>query len=251
MTRSHSRRLVPLVLLPLASVVATCTVNSPASAPTSPVPSGTTSTAATATAPPASGVAVEMGGYTWTARLDKPGITAQPTVTWGTGQGSPGQVLNSPPGSTYLIATITLTNSSDRAEPGLDDVGDSRPNPAFPVGFAIAQRDAQTVGLTVMTFTASDWPILDGTPPPDPQCALNGDPSATYGGYCDLRSGDAAIAQATPEVGAPASLPQIAPGGTQQVTIFVGPVSQNVPVTSLRLLATAQGPDHLGFTLIP
>lgn len=247
--RPHRRRLAPLALLPLSVVLAACSVSSSAPAPTA--STAPTSTALTASTPPGSGVALSIGGYAWTASLDKPGITAQPTIRWGTGQGDAGQALNSPPGSTYLTASITLTNSSDRAEPGLDDVGDTMPNPATPFGFVIAQSDAASVGLSVMTFTASDWPILDGTPPPGPQCVLNGDPSATYGGYCDLRSGDAAIAQATPEAGAPASLPQVSPGGTQQLTIFVGPVSQKVPLTGMRLLATGQGADHLGFILIP
>ncbi|MHB8960342.1 MAG: hypothetical protein ACYDAN_12010 [Candidatus Limnocylindrales bacterium] len=251
MARSHWTPLASVTALVSTAVfIAGCSSGSLSPAPTAAPVAETPSASATGVIPIGGGVPVSIGGYAWTAGVDKPGITAQTTITWGTGQGDAGQPLNSPPGYTYLLATITLTNSSDRVEPGLEDVGDTQPQPATPFEFVIEQGQASTAGLTVKTFTASDWPLLDGTPPPGPQCAFNGDPSAMYGGYCALRSGDAAIAQATPETGAPVSPPQIAPGGSQQVTIFVG-APQKVSVTAIRLVADGQGADNTGFTLLP
>lgn len=245
-------KLEPPVLA--AAVVAAALVLSACPSGDSGPPPGTSAASGARAAPPSSSATTAttagsqiktVDGYVWSARLDGPFTTAS-TVQWGTGAGDTGHVLNSPPGRAFVVAKVVLRNDSDRAEPGFTDIGNPGPQTPDPLMFVITQSAAGTVGLKVVTFNASNWGG-PGPPPKDPQCVLASTTYTvihTYGTLCDLGAATANLftmtAVATNE-GSGMDRPQLQPGQSQELTIFVGPIPQSAPLSAISVVAVGQG----------
>jgi len=174
-------------------------------------------------------------------------ITEQTTIT-PTGNAP----YDAPPGQVVLVATVTLTNSTSQQEPGVES-GQlwGVPN----LVFAVPRSAAGSDGMKLITFTQASWQKWNGvsfnSPPKGPQCYVStpapnyaGTPGTlekTYGGYCAAVEASVTqphIAQASPDGTADATVPQLAPGGSQQFTFYDGPVPQGIK--DVRVLVTDQ-----------
>jgi hypothetical protein len=169
-----------------------------------------------------------------------------------------------PAENVYVTAQITLTNPTDAAELGYVFL-ESSPGPssaATPFALVIPKRNAGILGIKTMSFTgsnASDW-TGPGEPPFAPQCIYQSEigdvPIPTYGPYCDLgRITDyeaTVMYDAEPPNGSGGfARPRIAPGQSQNLFVFVGPLWDRLDVSKVDLLATEQGSDANGFVYIP
>jgi hypothetical protein len=76
---------------------------------------------------------------------------------------------------------------------------------------------------------------------------------ATYGTWCDLGaiSGNLGtyVERANPDSDS-SGPPQVQPDNSQTVTLFVGPLSQTIPLLAIHLIATQQGEHHQDWKLI-
>ena len=174
-------------------------------------------------------------------------ITKQTTIT-PTGNAP----IDAPPGQVILVATVTLTNSTSQQEPGVES---NQTWGLTNLAFAIPQSAAGTDGMKLITFTQASWQKWNGVsfqpPPKGPQCYLStpaptyaGTPGTlekTYGGYCAAVEASVTkpnIAQASPDGNSSATVPQLAPGGSQQFTFYDGPVPQSIK--DVQVLVTDQ-----------
>jgi hypothetical protein len=180
-------------------------------------------------------------------------ITEQTTIT-PTGNAP----IDAPPGQVILVATVTLTNSTRQQEPGVES---SQLWGAPNLAFAVPQSAAGSDGMKLITFTKASWQKWNGVTfqpaPKGPQCYVkssgptySGTPGTlekTYGGYCAAVEASVTkpnIAQASPDGDASGTVPQLAPGGSQQFTFYDGPVPQSIK--DVHVLVTDQSSMNTG-----
>jgi hypothetical protein len=196
-------------------VVAACGgSSSPAATVSSPVVSSPVPSAVVPARAP-SGPSVTMtvgGGYIYQVSLAAP-IQAKTSFTTDNGSGIGGTAIDAPPGHILFVATITITNKTDRQEP--DEFITTEPLP-----------------IAVDPATQADFPVMV-VPPADaaafgliPDCGY-----ANFAGDCTLNPGIGAFSPALAGVQAP----QLAVGDSGSITLFSRPLPEGAPVQDVKV----------------
>lgn len=237
-TRRHSVAVGVCTAFVLATGLAACGGKSQLTSVGS-SPASASSTTAAATAPPATGSAPGgVSGVPYTNGLYRFSIARVSSIVAETTLTSPGggQPADAPPGYTYYLASVTLTNTSGQQEPGVNADSEGLQNLSFAV-------TAQAAPALDESFTQNGQSLLGST---GPSCVpksgsglVNKAFVTSAGNYCRLEGNlmITGIDPASPDGGL--SGPQLSPGETETVAVAYGPM-QTLPATDIDLFATAQ-----------
>jgi hypothetical protein len=194
-------------------------------------------------------------GYEYRVAMNRPGVTSAPSVTTddGSGDGS-GTAIDATPGNTLVVATLTITNPTDRPEPLAFAPTGSLPDDLGVIAEFVAPRaDAPAFGLHV-----TDQQSAIGGSTAEHFCGDANGTDAAPSGYCNLGSEIVAYSPASTDLTQP---PQLSPGASGTITLAIqtvngfsngnitpSPIAEHAPISSVRLAIETTSGDSTSWT---
>jgi hypothetical protein len=219
--------------------------------------SGPSQPTATASRASSAGAAVTLtaNGYVYQVALSAPGVVSATNTTTNDGSGYAGSPIDATPGHILLVATMSVTNKTDRPEPmALVGIG---PLPETDVSGALSlvvpRSQANAFGLQVSDQASGLGGTMAerycGDAQNNPQAA-----SPAPIGYCNLNAEVIAFTPAQTDITQP---PQLAPGESGSLTLLVqdtptgAPVPEGVAANQVQVALERTLGDMTTWTVVP
>jgi len=164
-----------------------------------------TTAAAPQPQPSGQSVALSANGYLYQVAMNPPGVTSATNTTTNDGSGGGGRAIDATPGHTLLLATMSVTNKTDRPEPMPFLASDPLPSTGATSAFNLVVPQSQAAA-----FGQANQQDCGVSPAQGPNLAPVG--------YCTLNAAIVAFTPAQTDITQP---PQLAPGASGSVTLVV------------------------------